>query len=267
MTALVGDAGSLGEAARALNERREELLREGVSARSASFTSRAAGDDIVRLAQQQDTDLLLVESPPGLLGDPHLVAILADGACDVAVLVGRPADGPVLVAFSGAEHDWAAIELGAWLATARGATLVLAGSTGDGSGRDASRLLANASHRRPAHHRSGGGAPARRARSRRPRRRRERHGPRRRRPVAPLAAGGTWPGAQRARRARRRRNAARAPRTAAGRPRAYGPRDPVHLDDSAAGVDHFAQGGGVARLQSVRAGLGESFAANSPPTV
>ena len=99
----------------------------------------------MRLAQQQDTDLLLVESPPGLLGDPHLEAILADGACDVAVLVGRPADGPVLVAFSGAEHDWAAIELGAWLATARGATLVLAGSTGDGSGRDASRLLANAS--------------------------------------------------------------------------------------------------------------------------
>ncbi len=99
----------------------------------------------MRLAQQQDTDLLLVESPPGLLGDPHLVAILAGAACDVAVLVGRPADGPVLVAFSGAEHDWAAIELGAWLATARDGTLVLAGSTGDGSGRDASRLLANAS--------------------------------------------------------------------------------------------------------------------------
>ena len=145
VTALVGDAGSLGEAARALNERREELLRDGVSARSASFTSRDAGGDIVRLAQQQDTDLLLVESPPGLLGDPQLVAILADGACDVAVLVGRPADGPVLVAFSGADHDWAAIELGAWLASSRGGTLVLAGSTGDGSGRDASRLLANAS--------------------------------------------------------------------------------------------------------------------------
>ena len=71
--------------------------------------------------------------------------ILAEAACDVAVLVGRPADGPVLVAFSGAEHDWAAIELGAWLATTRAGTLVLAGSSGDGSGRDASRLLANAS--------------------------------------------------------------------------------------------------------------------------
>jgi DNA-binding SARP family transcriptional activator len=145
VTALVGDAGRLGEAARTLNERREELMRDGVVARSASFTSRNAGADIVRVARQQDTDLLLVDSPPGLLGDAHLAAILAEAACDVAVLIGQPAAGPVLVAFSGAEHDWAAIELGAWLATARAGTLVLAGSSGDGSGRDASRLLANAS--------------------------------------------------------------------------------------------------------------------------
>ena len=68
VTALVGDAGRLGEAARTLNERREELVRDGVVARSASFTSRNAGADIVRVAQQQDTDLLLVESPPALLG-------------------------------------------------------------------------------------------------------------------------------------------------------------------------------------------------------
>ncbi|MDX6629764.1 MAG: hypothetical protein QOH00_2010 [Gaiellales bacterium] len=145
MTALVDDAGRLGAAARALNARRDELLRDGVAARAASFTSGNAGEDVVRLAQQQDTDLLLVEAPPALLGDAHLVAILAGAVCDVAILIGRPAQGPVLVAFSGAEHDWAAIELGAWLATARGDGLVLAGSTGDGSGRDASRLLANAS--------------------------------------------------------------------------------------------------------------------------
>ena len=145
VTSLADDAGHLGAAARALNARRDELLRDGVAARSASFTSGNAGEDIVRLARQQDADLLLVESPRALLGDPHLVAILAGAACDVAILIGRPAQGPVLVAFSGAEHDWAAIELGAWLATARGDALVLAGSTGDGSGRDASRLLANAS--------------------------------------------------------------------------------------------------------------------------
>jgi DNA-binding SARP family transcriptional activator len=145
VTTLVDDATGLAEVSRELNERREALLRNGVVARSASFTSGNAAEDIVRLARQQDTDLLLVESPPALLGDAHLVSILAGAACDVAILIGRPADGPVLVAFSGAEHDWAAIELGAWLAAARDGTLVLAGSTGDGSGRDASRLLANAS--------------------------------------------------------------------------------------------------------------------------
>ena len=145
LTTLVGDAGRLAAAARELNERRDVLVRDGVAARAACFTSAAAGDDIVRLVQQQDTDLLLVESPPGLLGNAQLVTILSGAACDVAILIGTPAEGPVLVAFSGAEHDWAAIELGAWLAAARGDTLVLAGSTGDGSGRDASRLLANAS--------------------------------------------------------------------------------------------------------------------------
>ena len=99
----------------------------------------------MRLAQQQDTDLLLVEALPAVLGDTRLGTILAEAPCDVGILVGRPTEGPVLVAFSGAEHDWAAIELGAWLAMARGTKLVLAGSTGDGSGRDASRLLASAS--------------------------------------------------------------------------------------------------------------------------
>jgi DNA-binding SARP family transcriptional activator len=145
VTALVDDAERLVEAARELNERRDALVRDGVAARSASFTSADAGEDIVRLAQQQDTDLLLVEAPPEMLADAHLVTILAGAACDVGVLVGVPAQGPVLVVFSGAEHDWAAIELGAWLATARDGSLVLAGSAGDGTGRDASRLLANAS--------------------------------------------------------------------------------------------------------------------------
>jgi DNA-binding SARP family transcriptional activator len=145
VTAIVEDPGRLGEAARSLNDRRETLLRDGVAARSASFISADAGGDIVRLARQQDTDLLLVEAPPAMLGDAHLVRILAEAACDVAILIGRPAEGPILVAFSGAEHDWAAIELGAWLATARAGTLILAGSAGDGSGRDASRLLASAS--------------------------------------------------------------------------------------------------------------------------
>jgi DNA-binding SARP family transcriptional activator len=145
VTALVDDPGRLAEASRSLNRRRETLLRDGVAARSVSFISADAEADIVRLAQQQDTDLLLVEALPAVLGDARLGTILAEAPCDVGILVGLPGEGPVLVAFSGAEHDWAAIELGAWLAMARGTGLVLAGSTGDASGRDASRLLASAS--------------------------------------------------------------------------------------------------------------------------
>jgi hypothetical protein len=49
------------------------------------------------------------------------------------------------VPFAGAEHDWAAVELGAWLARSRGTPLRLVGATTGADGRDASRLLASAS--------------------------------------------------------------------------------------------------------------------------
>jgi hypothetical protein len=51
------------------------------------------------------------------------------------------------VPFGGAEHDWAALELGAWLASTHAAPLRLLGAEGDvlDGRRDASRLLANAS--------------------------------------------------------------------------------------------------------------------------
>jgi hypothetical protein len=50
------------------------------------------------------------------------------------------------VPFGGGEHDWAAVELGAWLASATGEGLRLAGPRGGGTGeRDATRLLADAS--------------------------------------------------------------------------------------------------------------------------
>ena len=56
--------------------------------------------------------------------------------------------GPILVPFGAAEHDWAALELGAWLARSTGQPLRLIGaasdSRADGQG-DASRLLADAS--------------------------------------------------------------------------------------------------------------------------
>jgi nucleotide-binding universal stress UspA family protein len=75
-----------------------------------------------------------------------LAELLARAPCDVAVLVGdetRP--GPVLVPFVGAEHDWAAVELGAWAAAALDVPLLLAGPREAAGGGDASRLLASAS--------------------------------------------------------------------------------------------------------------------------
>ena len=53
----------------------------------------------------------------------------------------------MLVPFGGADHDWTAAEIGAWIAGALGAPLRLLGTTADAASgrRDASRLLANAS--------------------------------------------------------------------------------------------------------------------------
>jgi hypothetical protein len=59
---------------------------------------------------------------------------------------GPPGDGPVVVPFGAFEHDWAALELGVWIATALERQLQLIGATDDGpDGADASRLLADAS--------------------------------------------------------------------------------------------------------------------------
>ena len=96
----------------------EELRGRGVTARSAAFTSLTPGRDLTRLAAEQDVELLVVDAPDGLLEDARLLTLLDEAPCDVAILVGAraPAPGSVLVPFSGAGHDWAAVELGAWLA-------------------------------------------------------------------------------------------------------------------------------------------------------
>ena len=106
---------------------------------------RLARADAARLATEQDVDLVLVDAPAGLLEDPDLGDLLRSAPCDVAVLTGgEPAPGPVLVPFAGTDHDWCAIELGAWLAGSWQVPLRLAGPAVEG-GRDASRLLASAS--------------------------------------------------------------------------------------------------------------------------
>ena len=93
-----------------------------MTARTAAFTSVTPGHDFARLAAEQDVELLVVDAPDGLLEDARLLALLDETPCDVAILVGArpPRAGPVLVPFSGSEHDWAAVELGAWLARGDG---------------------------------------------------------------------------------------------------------------------------------------------------
>jgi DNA-binding SARP family transcriptional activator len=143
----VTSADALRDAVQRLGEVRDGLSEKGVTTRTAAFTSVTPGHDLARLAAEQDVELLVVDAPDGLLEDARLIALLDHAPCDVAILVGArpPRPGPVLVPFSGSEHDWAAVELGAWLARGHGRVLQLAGASTGGAGRDASRLLANAS--------------------------------------------------------------------------------------------------------------------------
>jgi DNA-binding SARP family transcriptional activator len=137
-------AADLVDATAKLQLRRERLLSEGIASRAAAFTSAAPGPDTVHVAVEQDVDLLLVDAPQRLLADSGLATVLAAAPCDVAVLTtGALGTGPVLVPFTGAEHDWSAVEIGAWLARAQQVPLRLAGPGGEP--RDASRLLADAS--------------------------------------------------------------------------------------------------------------------------
>jgi len=137
-------APQLADAASDLERRRQQLLEAGTAARAAAFTSKTPAKDAVRIAEEQDVDLLLVDAPDALFEDPVLRAIVEGAPCDVAAVVGGNVQrGSVLVPFSGAEHDWSAIELAAWIARVWDVPLQLAGPR-DESG-DASRLLANAS--------------------------------------------------------------------------------------------------------------------------
>ena len=127
------------------------LEARGVAARAATFTSTAPGKELARLATELDVDLLLANAPPtsqARAADEQLTALLEDTPCDVALLVPRDATptGPVLVPFGGAEHDWAAVELGAWFARANGVPLrPVAGvaAVPEQGKRDASRLLSH----------------------------------------------------------------------------------------------------------------------------
>jgi DNA-binding SARP family transcriptional activator len=155
---LVADEHELAEAMARLRDRRADLTATGLTVRAAAFTSGSWGEDLVRLASEQDADLLLLDVSLALV-EPNALPVELDlvlrrAPCDVALLATRDGvpestdvEGPVLVPFGGADHDWAAVELAAWLARARDVPLKLLGTAAvpEAGRRDASRLLATAS--------------------------------------------------------------------------------------------------------------------------
>ena len=132
---LAADAAGL----RAAAERLESLCVDRPGTRTAAFTSVEPAADLVRLATEQQAELLVVRMLPE--------ALLESAPCDVALVndVEEPGEGPVLAPFGGGRDEWAALEVAAWLAQAHGVPLRLLGTDAAGGGRDASRLLAAAS--------------------------------------------------------------------------------------------------------------------------
>jgi K+:H+ antiporter len=136
-----------------LGAKRALLLERGIAARVAAFSTILPGQDYVRLASEEEVDLILMDGRRPLLGEgvPRgaVGQVLEQAPCDVAVLVERKdipaidAGHPVMVPFGGGDHDWAALELGAWIASSTGAPLKLIGAANGGG--DASKVLDSAS--------------------------------------------------------------------------------------------------------------------------
>jgi DNA-binding SARP family transcriptional activator len=150
---LLAADGELAATTAALAERRDLLADRGVSCRVVAYTTAQAGAEAALLASEQAVDLVLLDAPPELMAgrplDERLATTLEQTPCDVGLLTGglRTVDGPVVVPFGGAEHDWSAIELAAWLAASLQTSLRLLGTEANAAAgrRDASRLLARAS--------------------------------------------------------------------------------------------------------------------------
>jgi Kef-type K+ transport system membrane component KefB len=136
---------------------RLDLMDKGIAARGVAFVSPNPGRDLARLAKSEEVDLLLMDGRRPLLGGGvprgDVGVVLAEAECDVAVLVAATdqavVPGPehgILVPFGGAEHDWAALELGAWLASRTGAPLRMLGAAAEGDEPSrVTRLLGDAS--------------------------------------------------------------------------------------------------------------------------
>ena len=147
---------ALERASRQINDLREQLASGGVVVRGVALTSTNPGSDLAHIVEREPVDLVLTEGRRRLIGEGvplgDVTELLENAPSDVAVLVAREGDPialgpdkPVLVPFGGAEHDWAALELGSWLAASSGAPLKLLGAAGQtDEGRSVTRMLADA---------------------------------------------------------------------------------------------------------------------------
>ena len=147
---------ALERASRAINDTRERLAGDGVVARGVALTSTNPGSDLAHIVEAEPIDLVLTEGRRRIIGDGvplgDVGELMEHSASDVAVLVAKEGDPiqlgrnqPVVVPFGGAEHDWAALEIGSWLAAASGAPLKLLGAAGQtDEGKSVTRMLADA---------------------------------------------------------------------------------------------------------------------------
>jgi Kef-type K+ transport system membrane component KefB len=131
------------------------LGKERIAARGVATITAHPGADLDRLARTEEVDLVLLDGRRPLLGQGvprgHVGEVLQKAPSDVAVLV-APDGVPILsgqdrfivVPFGGAEHDWAALELAAWLGAAAKLPLKLLGAAGQSDEGRVTRLLGDA---------------------------------------------------------------------------------------------------------------------------
>jgi hypothetical protein len=142
---------ALDRAATVAREQQLAMADSGADIRTAVFTTTDRPADLLHLAARAEVDLLLLgvgqdDLVDGAFG-PGLLPILNCATCDVAFVTGdslASSAGEILVPFGASEHDWAALELGAWLASPDDRPLVLLGTDAGNGARDASRMLADA---------------------------------------------------------------------------------------------------------------------------
>lgn len=140
---LTSSHGEVSDAARSLTAATVGLP---VTVRVAALASASPAKDVARLIETEPVALLVSDLVgPGFTEQTS--SLLTVSACDVALVSGakwRP-NGPIIVLFSGSEHDWAAVGVAANLAHHLNSELLMLAVESSPATGNPSRLLASAS--------------------------------------------------------------------------------------------------------------------------